>query len=563
MSSTEILKPLPSDVQVLPDPARRWLLNKPENAAFWPATQAQADALDSSADMLLMGGSLGSLKTSTMLVDLIQERDYPTMRSYFFRRTYPELEGGDGAIDQANRLFNQTGGTYNSGSHTWRWPSGAEFYFRHAQHEKDVYQYQGSAMSALGIDEVTHWPEKMVKYLITRNRCTDPNIKTRIRFGTNPGGAGNKWAKQVFFDGVCPHCHPEQAPLAGVPRFGAHWLDGQPLSVIMENGDKEELSVAYILSSVRDHSLYPASYLARIKMQSPATAKALLDGCWDIFEGQFFDVFNPLRGISLENPAPGTGPMVVPRRDIGEQWWWPGWASSDYGFSISTSAAHMFKHQPASPGWPRGRVFVVDELDCQETAKNFAKVLLDRWVVGSDRKPIEQRWMPWYLSPDSFREIGIGFSLASQMNEELVKYGVQFSRADNDRVGGWMKMYTGFETGELVVCAECPKTIAAIQSRIHDDKNENDIKKIPGDPEDDLVDGLRYGYKSFETARQVKIPRDVQVAEVLGDLPKTNPTAAMHKYSQFLEKERAQGDGATYGGSARRRMEEAVKRRGN
>jgi len=542
----------PSDVQVLPDPARRWL----------PASAAQRAALDCSADILLMGGSLGSLKTSTMLVDLIQERDYPTMRSYFFRRTYAEMEGGDGAIDQSMRLFSQTGATYNGATHTWKWPSGAEFYFRHAQHEKDIYQYQGHAMSALGIDEVTHWPEKMVKYLVTRNRCTDPNVFVRVRFGTNPGNVGNKWCKHVFFNGICPHCHPDLAPPPGVPRTGTTWLDGQPLRIALENGQVVDLTVAYILSSVRDHSMYPAEYLARIKMQSPATAKALLEGCWDIFEGQFFDVFEPDRGIRLENPRPGTGPMVVPRRQIGEQWWWPRWVASDFGFSISVSAAHLLVHQPQSQDWPRGRVYVVDEVECQETARNFAELLLKRWALGDDGRPIEQRWMPWFLSPDSFREIGVGFTLAAQMNEVLGKYGIQFHRADNDRVGGAMKMYSGFETGELVICSECPKTIAAIQSRVHDDKNENDVKKIPGEPDDDFYDSARYGYKSWETSRGVSTPLNIRIAEKLEKEFKNDSTTAMFNAMKTVEQEKAKEQPQFYGGSARARILQAQRNRG-
>lgn len=65
-------------VEVLPDPVRRWL----------PASAAQSQALDSQADILMLGGAAGSLKTSTMLVDLIAERAFPRVRSYFFRRTY-------------------------------------------------------------------------------------------------------------------------------------------------------------------------------------------------------------------------------------------------------------------------------------------------------------------------------------------------------------------------------------------------------------------------------------------------------------------------------------------
>jgi antitoxin ParD1/3/4 len=56
--------------------------------------------------------------------------------------------------------------------------------------------------------------------------------------------------------------------------------------------------------------------------------------------------------------------------------------------------------------------------------------------------------------------------------------------------------------------------------------------------------------------------RDAQIAE-LGDLIKTDPTQAMFKYSQFLEKEKAKGEVSTsnYGGSARRRMEELERKR--
>jgi Terminase large subunit, T4likevirus-type, N-terminal len=558
----EILPPLPEpqrlighDVQVLPDPARRWL-TRPENAEVWPASEAQARALDCPADILLLGGAAGSLKTSTMLIDAIQERDYPTMRSYFFRRTYAELEGGDGAIDQSLRLFPQTGATYNASTHTWKWPSGAEFYFRHAQHEKNVYPYQGHAMSFLGIDESTHWPEKMVRYLITRNRSTDPDVKVRVRLGTNPGNVGHKWHQKLFLGGVCPHCEGDRAPAQWTwnSTAGLHWdsrwpSDGQPLSIEIA-GHLVALSTAYILSSVRDHQMYKPEYQARLKMQSPTTAKALLEGCWKIFEGQYFDVWEPNR-IGR--------PMVIPRRELGEEWWWPRWVGSDYGFTISIGAAHLAVHVPQSTEWPRGRIAIVDEFGAQETAANFAKELIKRWVLGSDGRPIEQRWMPWYLSPDSFREIGIGFTLAAQMNAELQKHGLQFGRADNDRIGGAMKMYSGFETGELVICQECTKTIEAIESRIHDPDKENDVKKITGEDLDDYYDSARYTYKSWETARAVAIPRDVQIAEMLGDLPKTDPTAAMHKYSQFVERERQQGT-AVYGGSARQRIIDAAKR---
>src|SRR5579872_3796535 len=198
----------PHDIQIMPDPVRGWLARnpKPSGALFWPVTDEQGSALDSTADILLLGGSAGSLKTSTILADLIQERDYSFMSSYFFRRTFPELEE---AIEQAYRLFPQTGGKYNSTDHSWHWASGATFRFRHLSHEKHLWENQGKSMSAIGVDESTHIPLEWIRYLVTRNRSTDPDLKIRVRLGTNPGNISSKEHMKMFFNGVCPHCEPE------------------------------------------------------------------------------------------------------------------------------------------------------------------------------------------------------------------------------------------------------------------------------------------------------------------------------------------------------------------
>src|SRR5262249_22295589 len=103
------------------------------------------------------------------------------------------------------------------------------------------------------------------------------------------------------------HCNPCLAPPQGVPFCGAKWSDGKPLDD-PETGTR--VSLAYILSSVRDHELLGKAYIAKLQMQKPSTAKALLEGCWNISEGQYFD-FDPTK--------------VIPRREVGAQWWWPRW----------------------------------------------------------------------------------------------------------------------------------------------------------------------------------------------------------------------------------------------
>jgi hypothetical protein len=60
-------------------------LNEESLYRWMPATAAQQAALDSEADILLFGGSAGSLKTETMLMDAVQEHENPNLRVIVFR----------------------------------------------------------------------------------------------------------------------------------------------------------------------------------------------------------------------------------------------------------------------------------------------------------------------------------------------------------------------------------------------------------------------------------------------------------------------------------------------
>jgi hypothetical protein len=454
-------------IQVLGNP----LLNR---FKWDPQSKAQQLALDCPADLLLIGGAAGSLKTATLLIDSIQEFDNRRMNAYFFRKSYPELED---TIAQAQEMFSQMGAKYNDAKKLIVFPSGAKLHFRYVQAENDLYQNHGKEMSSIAIDESTHFPEKWARYLLTRNRSVDPNLKVRMRLGTNPGNIGNTWHKKLFFGGVCPHCTPPLAPPQGVPFFGAKWSDGIPLD---DSETGVRISVAYILSSVRDHALLGKEYIARLKMQKPSTAKALLDGCWNISEGQYFDIFDPTRA---------SRPMVVPRRQVGEQWWWPRWVSCDYGFSISVAAAHLFVHEPPSGDFPRGRTYIFAELaEQRKNPAELARQIATRWGIQEDEE-YPYRWMPWYLSPDSFSRRDSELTIAGQINKALEEChpDVAFTPAANDREGGATRMYTGLQSGELVICAECPKTIEAISTRMRDPNHENDVLKVRGDELDSEV----------------------------------------------------------------------------
>ena len=536
----------PSNIQVQPDPVRRWL----------PAYPAQRDALDSEADLLLFGGSAGSTKTATAIVSLIQERDAPRMSSYFFRRTYDSMEQ---AMTVAQEIFPQTSARsvdrHKGLTTTWVWPSGASFRFRQLKNQEDLDNNWGKEMSAVAFDESTQWEEKYPRTILTRNRSSDPSLKIRAIFATNPGNIGAKWHKQLWMNGICPHCEPEKAPPQNVLRWDGAWpSDGKRL----EGPDgKYKLSVSYILGRIQDHNLLGQDYVARLYMQSPALAEGLLAGCWRISEGQFFDIFR-------------YADMTVDRKDVGDEWWTPGWVGCDYGFSVSAPAAVLLKHLPPSKECRTGMVYVVDELGGHETrdktARGFAREIVQRWVTDDPtrRDTPERRWMPWYLSPDAWSEHGkaggVTFNLANQINEILGEYKLGFTPARNDRIGGWMKLYSGLREGELKICRNCSKTIEAFETRLKDPKREGDILKIPGDDVDDMADAIRYAYYSWATVRDVRKPRQAEMEESLQELWKVSPTSAMLHRDRMERELKKETEPQFYGGTARQRMRNLRKR---
>ncbi len=78
-------------------------------------------------------------------------------------------------------------------------------------------------------------------------------------------------------------CH-EQSPRPRIP-YGGRIARPDDRGHRYQHSDA---SLAYILSSVRDHTLLGPAYQSKLKMQKPATAKALLAGCWKLFEGHLY-----------------------------------------------------------------------------------------------------------------------------------------------------------------------------------------------------------------------------------------------------------------------------------
>jgi hypothetical protein len=123
-------------------------------------------------------------------------------------------------------------------------------------------------------------------------------------------------------------------------------------------------------------------------------------------------------------------------------------------------------------------------------------------------------------------------TVVEQTDPELTRGGLKrLERADIDRVGGWRLMYNCWASARRLrlwppdepflqkaedqpaffVSAACVEVISAIPMLICDEENPLDVQKVPGAVEDDVADMVRYGLKSYLTARSE--PDDLFAAE--------------------------------------------------
>jgi hypothetical protein len=503
-----------------------------------PASAAQQMALECEADIILYGGSAGSLKSETLLVNASIEVDNPNYNGIIFRQSFPELRD---LVKKSIRLYTKLGGKFTKGSPLcWRFPSGATIWLGYLGHDDDVFAHQGAEYSFIGFDEGGHQTEPRIRYMLTRLRSTDQSLRLRMFITANPGGPGHSMLMHMFLKGICPHCEPKRCVVPGKLYYDATWKsDGMPLSVTLPSGRKINRSVAFIPGKITDHNLLGDEYIANLMTQAAATAKMLMDGCWKAWEGQFFDCFSEMRGCDEQGKKLEGGKdmrMVVPREEVDIKWWYPHIVGGDYGFSISAASGHLLMKQPASEQWPRGRLIVLDEyVEPGVTAKDYAQALLDRWFLDSNGKvPEKPRSIQmWTVSPDAFRKDGsvndmdVAFSRIEQMNEILGVHGFQFVRANDDRAGGWMRIYQMLRDGELVICRHCKHTIEMLQTRLKDPKKFDDILKVKGDPLDDVADSLRYAIMSWET--EATMPKSERIAQAIEGLDPTNAYMTVKK----------------------------------
>lgn len=319
---------------------------------------------------------------------------------------------------------------------TWRemdkalsFPNGSRILFGYCSADSDVLQYQGQEYDIIMMDEATQFSEyQWTKiYPSCRGANSHPH---RIYLTCNPGGVGHAWVKRLFVD--------------------RQYFDGE-----------SDEDYTFVKATVYDNPALleqDPDYVHMLETLPEDIRRAWLDGDWDVFDGQFFSEFR--RDIHTVEP------FEIPDG-------WTRYVTMDYGLDMT--AAYWIAIAPDGMAYAYNE-FYQSGLIASEAAEKIKEY--------SEGENIYD-----YIAPPDLwnRRNDTGRSVAEIFGEN----GIYLTKANNDRVNGWMDMKEWLkplklktDDGESVVARlrffnTCRNLISNLPLLQFDPKRPNDAANDP------------------------------------------------------------------------------------
>jgi hypothetical protein len=98
-------------------------------------------------------------------------------------------------------------------------------------------------------------------------------------------------------------------------------------------------------------------------------------------------------------------------------------------------------------------------------------------------------------------------------------------------------LYRMLRTGEFEITDVCPRTFEALRTRMHDDARPGDLRKIAGDPLDDVADETRYALYTF--VQQATTPRQLVLQQAVRGLDIGSAAIRWQQKTEELDEEEA------------------------
>lgn len=406
------------------------------------------------ADEILYGGAAGGGKSFAIIWDAVGFcMKHEKVRTTIFRRTYPELEKS--IINDFLASVDSSWYKYNKQEHKATFKdTGSTLEFNHAQYEHDVYKFQSAQYQRMYFDELTHFTEFQYKYLMSRVRTPKhPDIKAQIKSASNPGGIGHLWVRQRFYEDAIPNKPTERKDENSGEPYTTQFIPAKVYDneVLMENDPR---------------------YVKNLMKLPEDERKALLEGDWDVFKGQYFKEWN--KEIHTVEP------FSIPDG-------WRKFIALDWGYTNPFAVLWLAIDYD-------GRVYVYRELyDTQYTVEQLSREILDLSHGEEINYAIADPSM-W-----SITQYEQGESIAMKMQS----FGVPLMKGDNNRIGGAQNVHQYLSINEadnkpyLQIFNTCHNLIKTLPALVHDNKKVEDVDT---EGEDHAYDALRYGLMAHPLA---------------------------------------------------------------
>lgn len=392
----------------------------------------------------LYGGAAGGGKSFVQIVDaLVYALKYPGSKQLALRNSFPELRRS--LILTSLELYPREIGTYNQSAHLWEFKNGSRLEFGYIANDKDVSNYMSAEYDVIRFDEATHFSDYQYTYMLSRIRGAN-NFPKRVKASTNPGNQGHAFFKERFVD-------------LGAPMQKYEFESGSRIFIPAKVSDN-----IFLLDKDPD-------YIRRLKNLDEDTQRALLDGDWDVFSGQYFKEFRRERHVVRPFDVSGPG--------------WRHYVSIDYGLDMLACL------------W-----IAVDAEDYAVVYREVCEpnLIIDRAAArildamsAKERDSITE----WFAPRDLWnRRQETGVSVADRFAE----CGIYLSKVSNPREMGWLEVKRrlmpapdafGGERPKLQIFDTCTELIRCLPALQHDEKHVNDCATEPHDITH-APDALRY-----------------------------------------------------------------------
>ena len=450
-----------------------------EEIILEPQPGPQEQFLSSTADIAIYGGAAGGGKSYALLLEPIRHYHNGKFGCVIFRRNSTQVRNEGGLWDESVAMYLPLLGHPNQGMLEWTFPSGMRLKFAHLEHERTIYNWQGSQIAFIGFDELTHFTEKQFFYMMSRNRSAS-GVPGYVRATTNPDR--DSWVRKIIDWWVGEDGYPLEER-SGVVRWFIRqddeivWGDTKEELVGKHGEDQIPKSLTFIASSIHDNKILmeaDPSYLSNLMALSRVERLRLLGGNWDVrptagmyFQRGWFEIVKTL-------PA--------------------GWTKIiRYWDRAATKPSETNKNPDWTAGvklycYPNGQCIIAHVARIRDTPLN-----VERFIKNTTIQDGRSVWV--YVEEDPGQA---GVADADNYVRLLAGYNVRKNRASGDKITRAMPVSAQSEGGNIKVL-EGPWNDALFVELENFPPEESavGVKKAEGESDkgkDDQVDALSGAY---------------------------------------------------------------------